>query len=82
MCFDCLDMMGGNGFFNPWIYRAEKSASAERREASATTKFEAVRSKVESVMADKKLRVIALGRKPASQSMFRFVPSETMEHNL
>ena len=78
MCFDCE--MGDIGFFNPRAFRAEKSSSAKKREASATTKFEAVRSKAESTVDGNNLRVIALGCKPESKSMFRFLPSEAVEH--
>ena len=71
--------MGGHGLYNPWCGSAEKSQSAKRREKTATDKFTLARGKVEAAWIGNKVRVIQLGCKPESASMFRLLPSVSIE---
>jgi hypothetical protein len=69
-------------FYNPWAGHAEKSQSAKRRERQALEKFDALRDKMERALMGNKVRLIELGCKPESPSVFGMLPAVSVEQIL
>jgi hypothetical protein len=68
----------------PYRLMAEKSQAAERREALATTKFNATRVALQSAMISNKVRIVLLGCKAddSSCSLFAALPTVCVDHIL
>jgi len=69
-------------YYHSWYGSSEKSSAAERREQEGKAKFDAVRYKVEHAIVNNKVRLVELGCKPESDSLFRHLPGVSVDQIL